>query len=264
MSPAGSSSSRLRPSTPRTPQTPRGERRFRQQLELYLSPQPGPSQPGPSSAGTFLAASRPASPPPTGPSSRRRTREQKRPNNDLTDPDAEQDLIESDEGDEYVPTQSEYEDSETELFHDEAEGTEDKVAEGDEDQDAEGDEELARGAIPEIDDESDDDVDLRNERRNNRMEFRALMEERNRIATDAWSQPDVWNCQCDECQHILSHSIICSRIEQTTRWNQIKNDVPPNVIQMVLRGVLPTKARKEWRDMASMPILYASGLMQFL
>ena len=91
-----------------------------------------------------------------------------------------------------------------------------------------------------------------------------MMEQRNQKNHDAWSQPDVWNCQCAECQHILSHFIIKARIEQTTRWNQTKNEAPPNLLQMVMRGELPKNAPKEWRDLASTPILYADGLKRFL
>ena len=121
--------------------------------------------------------------------------------------------------------------------------------------------------VYDTDDESEDEEDVRNLRRGNRDVVRDQMKEKNSGIVDAWSSPDVWDCECVKCEHIMSQFVVRPRIEGSTRWNRMKMEAPADLVEMVMKGKLPTtgkKWKKIWKDIATTPILYASGLRQFL
>ena len=121
--------------------------------------------------------------------------------------------------------------------------------------------------VYDTDDESEDEVDVRKSRRDNRDVVREQMKEKNSGVRDAWSNPDLWDCDCAKCEHIMSQFVVRPRIEGSTKWNRMKMEAPADLLEMVMKGKLPSagkKWKKLWKDVATTPILYSSGLRQFL
>ena len=190
----------------------------------------------------------------------RRTRKQPRINYAPQDPD---NTDSEGEGEDYLPG---------------SDNEENDASSEEEDSDIEGEEGIDQnegvldmpGDLPDYltdtEDEEEDDEGTRNQRRRTKAEFREKLKQANQSEKDAWSFPEFWDCQCEGCQWVMSQFLIRPRIEQSTRWNQFKNEAPKKVQDMVKKGLLPTaskECKKAWLDLASTPILYAKGVKQF-
>ena len=244
------------PSTPTTPRTPRGERRFRTDLELYLSPQPVQKQPAPAPAGQRQVVS--TIPPETSSDPGRRVLRARRAeiNYSQAYSDEEPDISGSESGDEFVP------DSGAEEGEDEQQEEGEKAVPEEEEI---ADDVIPIGTVPESDDESDDEDDVRDLRRRNRAQFWIELQENIRKVNNAWTQPDYWNCKCKRCLEMIGQFIVKPSIKSSTKWNRFKNDAPKEVWDMVMKGELP-KGKKvaAWKNIASTPTMYVDGMRKLL
>ena len=259
--------------SPPAPSTPSGSTRFVARVEQFLSPRPGPStarQPALSPIpGTLTDTQSSLSPTPGTsravqpvqrpvPATSRPGRSTRKARPKYTDTDSEEDLSDSEGDEDYMPHTEKEKDEASDDSSDESE---------DNDTEPEEPEETAGRYIPAVSDTEDEDEDtdnIRACRRQNRATFRKQMEEKNRNEGDS---PEVWNCECQRCLEVMAQFIVRPRIEMSTRWNSVKNTAPPELLDMVKTGKLPTSGtqfKHMWKDIASTPILYASGLRYFL
>ena len=260
------------PTPPSTPIKMSGSHRYEEVVEQFVSPRSGPKARLPASIPRTSGATQPVlsggsrvqGSEQTAPSSSSTSRSRRRmgkPQPKYTCDESEEDSDDSDLDADYLPESGSVE--EKEQVSDES-----SVDSEEDDEESEEPTETAdESAMPDTDDESDDDDNIRIARRQNRGIFREKMREVNKKDGNTWSSPDVWDCQCEKCQWVMSQLIVRPRIEMSTRWNSLKNEAPPEVKEMVKSGKLPregTKFKKQWKDIATTPILYAKGLRYFL
>lgn len=236
------------PSTPPTPRTPSGERRFRETLRTYISPQPARQQAQGAAPQAIPPTPRDIPPaptdiPPEGMVLRPRVAEI---NYNLANPDAEPDIGSTDDSDdEYLPVSDE---EKLDLLQGETAG-------------------VARpnDNVPESDDDPDDEEDVRDMRRRNKAQFWPELEEKIRMYNDAICQPEHWNCQCDRCLDMIAKFIVKPTIMNSTKWNRFRHEAPQEVWDMVMRGELPKgKTKSAWRNIAATPAMYLDGIKKMM
>ena len=120
--------------------------------------------------------------------------------------------------------------------------------------------------IPESDEESGDDEDLKFIRQQAREEVRNHMRMRTGLGFNgsAWDQPDVW-VPDQRDMDILAEMVVSPLMRQSSKWRSFHNDAAEWVKQLVLSGEMPKgKKRTAWLDVATTPHMYVSGLKVLL
>jgi hypothetical protein len=118
--------------------------------------------------------------------------------------------------------------------------------------------------VPETDDETGDEDELRTPRRETRRLLWDQMAIVNKVEKSAWDLPDRF-VPDEEDTRLLSIMVVKPLLEQSTKWRSFHNDAPDSVKAMVMNGEIPTgKTKMAWANLAATPALYMSGLRVLL